>query len=393
MEAAIIGVGITSFGKHLSRSLKDLGNEAVKEAVNDADISPDDVDMAFVANSMSAITTGQVSIVGQTILRAAGFAGIPVFNVDNACASSSSALSLAVHAVAAGAANLVLVLGVEKLYAAERRLSYVALNGAADQDFVAQSQVDTESESIFVTNIYPQRIRAYKSRYPLSAETLAQISVKNRRHAGLNPLAQYRTPISVEDVLTSHVIASPITALMCAPIADGAAAVVVARGENSWMRARKPVWIKASAIGMGCAPDGTSSTSKVAARAYAQAGISPQDVDLAEVHDSTAFTELLAYEELGFCEPGNTRELVDHGSTALGGSLPINPSGGLESRGHPVAATGLAQLVELAIQLRGDAGDRQVEDARIALAENAGGYTDGDTAAIAVTILASEPEP
>jgi acetyl-CoA acyltransferase len=385
---AIVGLGMTTFGKYPDISLKTLAGEAIEHALADAGLAVGDIDMAFVANAMAGVVTGQVSVVGQTILRACGFSGIPVYNVDNACAGSSSALNLAVHAVRAGAADTVLVVGAEKLVSADRTAAFRALNGAADVDFVAASGIDPERESVFVAAVYPERLRSYAAVHPLSADTLARIAVKNRRHAALNPLAQYTAPLTVADVLASRVIVDPVTALMCAPIGDGASAVVVTRADR--VRAsQRPVWIRGSAVGMAAAAGEESTIRRVAARAYAEAGITPADVDVAEVHDSIAFNELLAYEELGFCEPGGGARLVEDGATALGGRIPVNTSGGLESRGHPVAATGLAQVVELGLQLRGEAGERQVAGARYALAENAGGFAGGDTAAVVITVLSN----
>ena len=387
-DCAIVGVGLTRFAKHPQETLKTLAGAAITEALTDAGIERSEIDVAFVANAMAAITVGQVSVVGQTVLRANGFAGIPVFNIDNACASSASALHLAVHYLRSGAAGTALVVGVEKLYSEERWRSYRALNGAADIDFVASTGVDLDSESVFVKAVYPERLQSYAAKYGLSGETLAAISVKNRTHALNNPLAQFRKPISVTDVLESRPVLSPITSLMCAPIGDGASAVVLAVRDVAKASRRRPVWVRASAVVMGAEPGASPSTIERAAhQAYSQAGVSPKDIDVAEVHDSTAFTELLAYEELGFCALGRARELVAEGATSLNGRLPVNPSGGLESRGHPVAATGLAQIVELVTQLRDAAGVRQVPNTRFALAESAGGFAGGDTAAVAVTVL------
>ncbi|MCM2393742.1 thiolase family protein [Streptomyces albipurpureus] len=383
---AIIGAGMTPFGKHLGRSLKSLGAEAVRSALGDAGLTTADLDMAFVSNAMASVVTGQVSVVGQTVLRDMGMTGIPVFNIDNACAGSSSALALACQAIRSGEAETVLVLGVEKLYSEDRTAAYRALNGAADIDVLHASGIDPGRESVFIKAVYPPRLAAYAARYGLTAETLAGISVKNRRHAGHNPLAQYREPLTLAQVLASRSVAEPVRALMCAPIGDGAAAVVVT-GERQLTASHSPVWVRACAIGMGGAADGRSALSRVADRAYARAGMGPESIHVAEVHDSISFNELLAYEELGFCGPGEGCDLVADSATALGGTLPVNTSGGLESRGHPVAATGLAQVTELVAQLRGDAGARQVPGARWALAENAGGLALDDTAALAVTIL------
>ncbi len=385
-DIAIIGVGMTKFGKHPDVSLKELGGEAIVRALQDSGLEREDIDAAFMANAMGSIITGQVSVVGQNVLRANAFNAIPVFNIDNACAGSSSAFHLALHYIRSGAAETVLVVGIEKLVSADRTRAYIALNGAADVDFVAQSGIDASRESIFVSAIYPKRLDRYEAAYGLDANVLAQISVKNRQHARDNPYAQFTDPLTVAAVLASRQIVGPVTALMCAPIGDGASAVIITRRDHV-RPSQRPVWVRGSAVGMGSSPSETSSIARVAARAYKQAGLAPSDIDVAEVHDSIAFNELVAYEELGFCAPGRGAALVLEGATTLGGSLPVNPSGGLESRGHPVAATGTAQILELAMQLRGEAGSRQVSGARIALAENAGGFAMDDTAAIAVTIL------
>jgi acetyl-CoA acyltransferase len=388
---AVVGAAMTRFGRYPEDSLKTLAGPAVLEALADAGLEPEDVDMAFVANAMASLITGQVSVLGQSVLRHLGFSGIPVYNVDNACAGGASAFNLAVHAIRAGAAEAVLVLGVEKMVTGDRALTYRALNGAADVDFVAGSGIEPGSGSVFVAAVYPPRVKAYADRYALSGTTLAQIAVKNRAHAALNPMAQYVTPMTVDEVLQSRTIVDPVTALMCAPISDGAAAVVLVRGDR--VRAsQRPVWVRGSAVGMASAQGGESTVHRVSRKVYAEAGIGPHELHLAEVHDSIAFNELLAYEELGLCEPGEGTRLVEAGATSLGGRIPVNPSGGLESRGHPVAATGVAQLVELTQQLRGDAGPRQVHGARHALAESAGGFAGGDTAAVAVTILSNEQE-
>ena len=373
----------------MDRSLKELAGHAIREAIGEARVGIDQIDVAFVANALSAITTGQVSIVGQVVLSDAGINGIPVYNIDNACAGSSSALNLAVQAIRAGDAERVLVVGVEKMYSNDRASTFLALNGAADCEWVETTGIDAARESVFVKEVYPARLRAYRRRADLAPETLAAIAVKNRRHAAANPLAQYRDPITLEQVLAARMVMEPLTTLMCAPIGDGASAVVieaaaVARGRGH------AVWILGSAVSMG-SPNGEDTIARVANKVYRQGRISPDMVDVAEVHDATAFSELLAYKSLGFCQAGEGSKLVAANETSIGGRLPVNPSGGLESRGHPVAATGLAQVVELVRQIRGEAGERQVPGARIGIAESAGGYVNGDSAAVAVTALGAEP--
>jgi acetyl-CoA acyltransferase len=391
---AITGVGLTAFGRFKDQSLSQLAGQAIAAALADAGIEPAEIQAAFVANSMASVTTGQVAVVGQAVLRPLGYSAIPVYNIDNACAASSSALDLAVATVASGRAGVVLVVGVEKLFGPDRSDSYRALNGAVDTSFLAAAGVDALAESVFVAAIYPERLGRYRAKYGLQARTLAEIAVKNRGNAALNPLAQYTKPISVDDVLGSRMVAEPLTALMCAPISDGASAVVVTSASLARSLAqssgRRPVWIRGIATGMG-APGPFSTVARIAGRAFAEAGITPGDVDVAEVHDSIAFNELLAYEELGLCVAGSGAQFFSSGASSLGGKVPVNTSGGLESRGHPVAATGLAQIVELVQQLRHEAGDRQVAGARIAVAENAGGFVVDDTAAVVVTVLGADP--
>lgn len=388
---AIVGVGMTPFGRHQNTPLRALGAAAIGNALLDAGIDPSELDAVFVASTAAGVMTGQHSVVGQTVCSAAGLDGLPVYNVENACASSSTALNLATHAVASGAMRCVLVVGVEKLYSPDRSMTFRAINAAADVEWATATGVDLSSESVFMREVYPGRLHAYQQRHVLDSSVLAQIAVKNRAHAAFNPDAQYREPLTVEQVLQSRLVQAPITALMCSPIADGAAACIVASADRA-QAAERPIWILASRVSMGSAsPNDRSTVARVASRAYTDAEIRPSDVDVAEVHDATAFSELLAYEDLGFCQPGEGARLVTEGVTALGGRLPVNPSGGLESRGHPLGATGLAQIVELTLQLQGRAGDRQVPGARVGIAETAGGFVAGDSAAVAVTILADSP--
>jgi acetyl-CoA acyltransferase len=389
--AAIAGIGLTPFGRFKDRSLSELAGQAIADAMTDAGITLADIDMAFVANSMAAVTTGQVAVVGQSVLRPLGYSGIPVYNIDNACAASSSALDLAVHAVESGRAEVVLVVGVEKLYGAEKSVSFRALNGAVNTEYLAAAGIRVDTESVFVARIYPQRLNQYRGTFGLSAQTLAEIAVKNRLHAARNPRAQFSKPLSVDEVLSARVVAAPLTVPMCAPISDGASAVIVVSGRRAESAQYRPIWVRGIAVGMGGASGHESLVSRTAHRAFREADIEPGDIGIAEVHDSIAFNELLAYEELGLCEPGKGAEFVLSGRSRLGGEVPVNTSGGLESRGHPVAATGLAQIFELVEQLRHEAGDRQVQGARFAVAENAGGYVVDDTAAAVVTVLSAEP--
>ena len=390
-RTAILGAGMTAFGKHPDRSLGDLGREAAAAALEDAGLDPSDVQMAFVANTAGGEITGQVAVVGQVVMDRIGVRGIPVYNIDNACAGSATALNLATLAVRSGEADLVLVVGVEKLYSEDRTKTYRALNGAADVEWARTTGADLDAESVFVKEVYPQRLRAYAARYGLEPRALATIAVKNRGHAALNPLAQYRKPLTVEEVLAARVVTPPLTTLMCAPIGDGASAVVVASAERARSRGRA-VWIRASVISMGVGPSSEGTLRTLGDRAYKNAGVRPDQVHVAELHDATAFGELLATEELRLVERSCGASAAQDGSTTLGGRVPVNTSGGLLSRGHPIAASGVAQISEIVVQLRGEAGDRQVKDASVGLTEIAGGFVGGDSAAVAVHLLATRPD-
>ena len=401
-SAYVLGVGMTRFGKHVERTMKSLAGDAVAGALEDARIWRDAVQAAFVGNAVQGIISGQECVRGQVVLRESGIGGIPVVNVENACASASTALHLAWQAVAGGFHECVLALGMEKLYHPDKARSFAALAGAVDVELLAQikdalasmkggAEKTGEKRSLFM-DVYAAAARQHMSRWGTTVEHFAAIAAKNSFHGSLNPRAQYQEAHTVEEVLASPVIAAPLTRLMCSPIGDGAAAAIVVSGEYvKHLRgdAPRPVRIAASALGTGRdrGADEPDPVAVVARRAYEQAGLGPADVGLAEVHDATAPAELMIYEELGFCREGEGGRLVDSGETKLGGRRPVNTSGGLIAKGHPVGATGLAQIVEVVEQLRGRAGRRQVPGARVGLTENAGGAVRGDPAAVAVHIL------
>jgi len=404
-EVKIIGVGLTPFGKFPERSLKDLAAEACHNCFQDAGIAPMDVQAAFVANAMAGLITGQECIRGQVMLRPLGIGDIPVINVENACASSSSALYLAWMAVGSGQFDAVLVLGVEKLYHPEREKSYQAIASSMDVERIQEwliikeeveemssirpGQERTAGRSVFM-DFYAMGARMHMAKYGTTVEQLAATAVKNHYHGSLNPYARYHQVYTVDEVLNSPLVAYPLTRLMCSPVGDGAGATVVCSADYAKARASNDsVTIAAAALGSGVdrQPDEPDIVSRVAGRAYESAGIGPEDIDVAEVHDATAFGELMAVEELGFCERGEGGRFAEEGHSKLDGKIPINTSGGLESRGHPVAATGVAQVAELVRQLQGKAGLRQVENAKVGLAQSGGGAIGIEAAAMAVTIL------
>ena len=386
-RVVIAGVGTTRFGKFPDRRLRDLVAEAVARALSESGVGPEAIDAVFFGNAASGLLTGQEMIRGQVELQPTGIAGVPVFNVENACASSSSALHLAWQAVASGAHEIVLAVGAEKMTGIPKGAVFRALNGALDVETVDLTE-DGDSRSPFM-DVYADMTRRFQEHSPATSGDFAAVAAKNHRNGLLNPNAQYGQDLSVEQVLDSRLISGPLTLYMCSGIGDGAVAAVVCSAAAARRASVRPVEIRASVVlsGLRGAPEG-GAVARAARRAYAAASIGPDDVDVAEVHDAVAPAELMAYEELGLAQPGEGPELLRSGATGIGGKIPVNPSGGLLARGHPIGATGLAQIHELVTQLRGSAGERQVADVRIALAQNGGGYLNGDIGAEAIHILA-----
>jgi len=405
MDVKVLGAAMTPFGRHADADLRSLAEAATVAVLADAGLGPADVGMVVFGNATDGVLHGQEMIRGEVALRHAGFSGIPILNVENACASSSSALHVACLAVEAGAVDVALALGVEKLTHPVKARSFTAIATAVDlgEDPAVRRTVartlfgqgggdEPLVQSSPLMARYAAKAREYMDEVGATGDDLARVSVKNRAHAALNPNAQFRTPITAEDVLGSRMIAEPLRLLMCAPIGDGAAAVLVASPAVGRRLGGGHVTVAACTLtSNGAHPDAARPAERAARAAYEQAGVGPMDVDVAEVHDACSAAELWMYEQLGFCGPGDGPKLVADGATALGGRLPVNPSGGLLSRGHPLGATGTGQVVELVDQLRGRAGDRQVSGARVALAQNAGGMLDRtDEAAAVVTILVGE---
>ena len=404
-DVAIVGAGMTRFGKYLDRSMKDLAREAVEDALQTAGIESRAIEAAVVGNAMAGLITGQECIRGQVVLREMGIGGIPVVNTENACASSATAFHVAWLYVASGMYDSVLALGMEKLYHQEKSRSFQAIGSAVDVELMQQIMAHMKaaqaaksggtqpsepgkSRSMFM-DFYASFARAHMQQYGTTKEQFAKIAVKNHYNGSLNPHAQYRERCTLEEVLESPVVAEPLTRLMCSPIGDGAAAVVLTAKDRAARFTNKPVLVRASALGSGQDPEPgiPGITTRVARRAYEMAGIGPEDVNVAEVHDASAPAELVIYEELGFCKPGEGGKLVDDGVTELTGRLPVNPSGGLLAKGHPVGATGVAQICEVFWQLRGEAGDRQVANPKVGLTENGGGMVRNEAAALSVHVL------
>jgi acetyl-CoA acyltransferase len=362
-DVYIAGVAMTPFAKYRDRSLRSLAAHAVAGALADAGAKAEDVEAAFFANAADGLLGGQESVRGRVALQDTGLLGVPIVNVENACASASTAFHLAATVVGSECCEVALAVGAEK------RTGGV--------------------EGMLFMDIYADLAERYMDASGATERDFAHVAAKNRRHGAANPNAQVRKAVTVDEVLSSRTVSGVLRQLMCSPVGDGAAALVVCSREYADRIRAETVRVRATALVSGD-ENGGSAPSRAAGKAYDHAGIGPLELDVVEVHDAAAPAELICCEELGLCGPGEGPALLASGATSLGGRLPVNPSGGLIARGHPVGATGAAQLVELTRQLLGRAGARQVDGARIALAENAGGFVGSEPAAAAVTILSRD---
>lgn len=379
---------MTAFGRHTDRPFTSLVGEATAEALRDAGCAADAVQLVYYANSAAGLIQGQECVRGQHAVRGSGLEGVPLINVENACASGSTALNQAWLAVAAEQVDVAIAIGAEKLTHPDKARALAVMSAALDQARLEEVLAEFErgSGSVFM-DVYAQFAAWYMDRSDATVEDFARIAVKNHAHGALNPKAQYGGQLTVDEVLAARTISGPLTLPMCAPMSDGAAAAVVTTPAIAARWNARPVRLAATTIGSSRPGIYGELVRDTAQRAYKMAGIAPDDVDIVECHDAASPAELIVTEELAFCAPGDAVKLLRTGVTAVGGTLPINPSGGLASKGHPVGATGIAQVVELADQLRGRCGARQVDGARVGLAENAGGYIGPDAAVATVTIL------
>ena len=368
-DVAVIGVGMNRWGELWEKSHRQIWTEAALEAIADAGV--DHVDALYVGCMSGGLFVGQEHL-GALLADQLGMGPIPGTRVESACASGGLAFRQAYLAVASGEHDLVLATGVEKMTDVDGGAATYALSTAADQEYECY-------HGITFPGLYAMMARVHMHRYGTTREQLAQVAVKNHAHGLLNPLAQFRSRITVGDVMGSVMVADPLRVLDCSPITDGAAAVVLAALPQKATK-RLPVKVAASAaatdtIGLHDREDlaWLRSTEVAAAKAYARAGITPADVSFCEVHDCFTIAEVMVVEALGLAERGRGGEAAASGMTALGGRVPVNPSGGLKSKGHPVGATGIAQIREAVLQLRGESEGRQVKDARWGLTQNMGG--------------------
>lgn len=410
-DVYIIGTAATRFGKHLEKGIKELTGEALEMVLKDCGLARGDIEAAWFSNSGWGYHSFQHSIRGQVALSANKLEGIQIVNIENACAGASTALHSAWAAIKAGIYDCALAIGAEKMYDKDRAKTMMIFMSGTDveefTDFIAgfqeEERLRREKEakgkglelskekpgghSVFM-DLYSIGARMHMQQYGTTQRQLACIAAKAHNNSVHNPIAQYTFPMTVEEVLADREVSYPLTRAMCAPVGDGAAAAVVC--SERFLKKRGPgrgIRIRASVVRSGTKTGVNDICERTSRAAYEMAGLGPEDIDVVEVHDATAFGELYQTEQMCFCPLGEGGPFAESGATAIGGKIPVNPSGGLIARGHPVGASGLAQIFELVSQLRGNAGPRQVQGARIAMAENGGGFLGRGEAAMAIHIL------
>lgn len=379
----VAGAAMTRFTKQPDRTLKELVAEAVHGALSDAGKTIADVAACHFGNAVAGTITGQEMLLGQFTLRPLGLGEIPIVNVENACASASTALHLAWQQVATGVHDVVLAVGAEKMTHPDKARSFSAIGGSIDMDVVPP---DIPADRSFLMDMYARVSLRYMEQSGATREDLARVVVKNQRHGMLNPASQYGAQMTVEEVLAAREIVWPFTLPMCSPISDGAAAAVLVSAD-ACPEGGTRIPVLASVLRTAPADAERSVTSLAGQAAYDTAGVGPEDLDCLEVHDAAASAELLLYEQLGLAKPGEGAALIRSGATALGGEVPVNTGGGLLARGHPIGATGLGQVAEIVQQLRGTAGSRQVDGAELGLTQNAGGWHGSDNVVSVVHIF------
>ena len=357
----VLGVGMIKFGRYPAKDISQLGGEAAVQALKDAGLSIKDVEMFVCGNLFQANAMN-----GQKILQQIGQTGIPVFNVSNACATGSTAVREAYVGVASGMYDVTMAVGVEQM-------GKMGLLGGGARS--GGESVEGVLGSGLMPAVFGQAGVEHMRNYGTKAEHFAKISVKNHKHSVHNPLSQYQIEVSLNDVMKARMVAYPNTLYMCCPTGDGAAAAILVSEEKMKQFTNKPVKVAASILTSDpyterdlTMPDVNTLTKNAAKQAYEKAGLGPQDLDLVELHDCFATAELLHYENLGLCGEGEAGQMIDEERTSLGGDIPVNVSGGLLSKGHPLGATGVANIYEIVQQLRGNSGARQVEGAKSGLA-------------------------
>ncbi len=371
-DVAVIGIGVTKFGELWDTSFRDLFVDAGLRALEDAEMDGGEIDALYVGN-MSAGQFIQQEHVASLIADHAGLVPAPCTRVEAACASGGLALRQAFISVASGIHDIVVAGGIEKMTDILSDQTTGALATAADREW--EAYVGTT-----FPGLYALMARRHMHNFGTTKEQMAEVAVKNHKNGVLNPYAQYQREITVETVLNSPVVTEPLNLFDCSPISDGGAAIILAPIEKAKEYSDTPITIAGSGQASGTLSlhdrktlTGILASEQAAKMAYEMADVGPKDIDLAEVHDCFTIAEIMAIEDLGFCEKGEGGKMVEEGETYPDGSIPVNVSGGLKAKGHPVGATGIAQAVEVVTQLRGEAGKRQIEGAKIGLTHNVGG--------------------
>lgn len=366
-EVAVLGIGQSRFGKFLAKTITDMGHQAVVEAVKDAGIHPRDIQVAHTSRIYLEMTTGQV------ILKEVGITDIEMINVENACAGGATAVRCLWKDIATGIYDIGIAIGVESM-----TTSPIA------RKLIPPAKDDLDGQmGLTMPTYFALMARRLMECRGATVQDFAQVSVKNHHHGALNPRAQYQKEFTVEEILDSRMIAEPITLLQCCPHTDGAAAVIMCSMDVARKHSVNPVKVAASVLLSAdyfFKKDDLTSISlgkKSAQKAYEMAGIGSEDIDVVELHDAFACEEIVHYEDLGLCRPGEGIEFLRSGATAIGGKLPVNPSGGLLSLGHPLSASGVRVVCDITEQLRGQAGKRQIANAKVGLSQMLGGMVNG----------------
>ncbi len=371
MKISILGTATTKFGELWNVSPRALAKEAMLNALNASDLKPSQIDALFVGNMLSEILGNQANL-GSLLVEELGVQ-VPAFRIEGACASGGLALHNAINSLIANQYKTVLVLGIEKMTDhGQEEIATALMAAGSDEERLAGATFP---------GVYALMAQAYMQKYKVTEEDLAAVSVKNHYHGSFNPKAQFQSPITVSDVMKSSKIADPLKLLDCSPISDGAAAVIISSGDSGVRKIKKPVYIIASEVATDTLSlhdrksfTSLSSVVQAADKAYKKAGLKPRDIDVAEIHDCFSISEAIATEDLGFSKIGEGAKDIKKGKrTLFKGDIICNPSGGLKACGHPVGATGIKQIVEIVEQLRGEAGRRQAEGAKIGLTHNVGG--------------------
>ncbi len=361
-DVAVVGVHMLKFGRYPDKDVVQLASETTIAALKDAGCSINDIELVASGNLYQSN-----AMIGQRVMKEIGATGIPVINVANACATGSTAFREAYYSVASGAYDTALAVGSEQM----GKMGLLGAGGGGDRAYSTEGIMGTG----LMPGVFGQAGVEHMRKYGTTQEQIAKIAVKNHEHGVLNPNAQYRKETPLEDVLNARVIAWPNTLYMCCPTGDGASAAVLMSAEKAKKYTSKPVWVAASILTSDPYQernptmfDINTVTRNAAKQAYETAGIGPEDLDMVELHDCFATAELLHYENLGLCADGEAGKLIDDKETYNGGKIPVNVSGGLLSKGHPLGATGVANITEIVWHLREEAGDRQVKGAKTGLA-------------------------